>query len=870
MEQTYFDKTVPQTLEQVKATANGLTAQEAARRLEEHGPNQLAEGKKKSPLVVFLEQFKDLLVFILAVAAVISMVSGNVESTLVIFAVLIMNAVLGTVQYLKAEKSLESLKAMSAPVAKVLRDGVRQEVAGPKVVPGDIVYLEAGDLVVADGRLLECYSLKVNESSLTGESEAVEKTAEALPAGKTALGDQKNMVFSGSLVTYGRAVMVVTGTGMNTELGHIAELMKQAQQRKTPLQKSLDDFSGKLAAAILAICAVVFCLSMFRSGMGLLDSLLFAVALAVAAIPEALSSIVTIVLAMGTQKMARQNAIIKELKAVESLGSVQVICSDKTGTLTQNKMTVQQIWADGKLVQAQDADMSDPAQELLMKIGLLASDATVDAASGASVGDPTEIALVNWGGMHQTDANSVRSQFPRLGELAFDSDRKLMSTLHRVNGKPMLLTKGAMDVLLARSNRLLTAKGVVPLTDEMRTAITRANEEFSENGLRVLAFACRELDAERELTLEDENDFTFVGLVSMIDPPREESKQAVADAKRGGIRTVMITGDHKVTATAIAKQIGIFEEGDIALEGVELDAMTDDELDEKLPHISVYARVSPEHKIRIVSAWQRRGCIAAMTGDGVNDAPALKKADVGVAMGITGTEVSKDAAAMILADDNFATIVKAVVNGRGVYTNIKNAIQFLLSGNMAGILAVMYASLMALPVPFQPVHLLFINLLTDSLPAIALGMEPARKGLLDQKPRDPKASILDKPLMFKILWQGALIAVASMTAFYLGLSAGGAAMASTMAFATLTLARLFHGFNCRGTESIFKLGLGSNKYSLMAFAGGVVLLVAVLLIPVLESLFAVTALSGIQYLQILGLAFAPTLLIQLGRVIRGK
>ena len=681
---------------------------------------------------------------------------------------------------------------------------------------------------------------------------------------------QKNMVFSGSLVTYGRAVMLVTGTGMNTELGHIAELMNQTQQRKTPLQKSLDDFSGKLAAAILAICALVFCLSLFRSGMGLLDSLLFAVALAVAAIPEALSSIVTIVLAMGTQKMARQNAIIKELKAVESLGSVQVICSDKTGTLTQNKMTVQKIWADGKLVEAKEADMSDPAQELLLKIGLLASDATVDVASGASVGDPTEIALVNWGGMHQTDANSVRSQFPRLGELAFDSDRKLMSTLHRVNGKPMLLTKGAMDVLLARSGKLLTAKGVVPLTDEMRTAIARANEEFSENGLRVLAFACREMDAERELTLEDENGFTFVGLVSMIDPPREESKQAVADAKRGGIRTVMITGDHKVTATAIAKQIGIFEEGDMALEGVELDAMTDDELDEKLTRISVYARVSPEHKIRIVSAWQRKGCIAAMTGDGVNDAPALKKADVGVAMGITGTEVSKDAAAMILADDNFATIVKAVVNGRGVYTNIKNAIQFLLSGNMAGILAVLYASLMALPVPFQPVHLLFINLLTDSLPAIALGMEPARKGLLDQKPRDPKASILDKPLMFKILWQGALIAIASMTAFYLGLSAGGAAMASTMAFATLTLARLFHGFNCRGTESIFKLGLGSNKYSLMAFAGGVVLLAAVLTIPVLASLFSVTALSGVQYLQILGLAFAPTLLIQLGRVIRGK
>ena len=870
MANTYFDKSAQQALEELQASREGLGKNEAAKRLEQYGPNQLAEGKKKSAFIIFLEQFKDLLVFILAVAAIISMVSGNVESTVVIFAVLLLNAVLGTVQYLKAEKSLESLKAMSAPTAKVLRDGVRMEVPGPQIVPGDVVYLEAGDLVVADGRLLECYSLKVNESSLTGESEAVEKIADALPAGKTALGDQKNMVFSGSLVTYGRAVMLVTGTGMNTELGHIAELMNETQQRKTPLQKNLDDFSGKLAMAILAICAVVFALSIFRSHMTILDSLLFAVALAVAAIPEALSSIVTIVLAMGTQKMAKQNAIIKELKAVESLGSVQVICSDKTGTLTQNKMTVQKIWADGVLVNGAEADLKNPAQEMLMKIGLLASDATVDAASGAAVGDPTEIALVNWGGVHAMDANAVRSEFPRLQELAFDSDRKLMSTLHRVGGKTMLLTKGAMDVILARTTTLLTANGLQPMTDEMRAQITATNHEFSQEGLRVLAFACRVMDDERELTLDDEKDFTFVGLVSMIDPPREESKQAVADAKRGGIRTVMITGDHKVTATAIAKQIGIFEDGDMSLEGVELDSMTDAELDEKLPHIAVYARVSPEHKIRIVSAWQRRGCIAAMTGDGVNDAPALKKADVGVAMGITGTEVSKDAASMILADDNFATIVKAVVNGRSVYANIKNAIQFLLSGNMAGILAVLYASVMALPVPFQPVHLLFINLLTDSLPAIALGMEPARKGLLDEKPRDPNASILDKSLMSKILWQGALIAVASMTAFYLGYNAGGAAMASTMAFATLTLARLFHGFNCRGKESIFKLGLGSNKYSLMAFAGGVVLLAAVLLIPVLEGMFMVAALSAVQYAQIVGLAFAPTLLIQLGRVIRGR
>lgn len=870
MADTYFDKTVSQALDAVQTSEKGLSAEQAARRLEEYGRNQLAEGKKKSALMIFAEQFKDLLVFILVAAAVISMISGNMESTIVIFAVLILNAVLGTVQYLKAEKSLESLKAMSAPVAKVLRNGVRMEVAGPEIVPGDIVYLEAGDLVVADGRLVECYSLKVNESSLTGESEAVEKTADVLAGGKTALGDQKNMVFSGSLVTYGRAVMVVTATGMETELGHIAQLMNQTQQRKTPLQKSLDDFSGKLAVAILAICVLVFGLSIFRSQMSVLDSLLFAVALAVAAIPEALSSIVTIVLAMGTQKMARQNAIIKELKAVESLGSVQVICSDKTGTLTQNKMTTQKIWADGILFESAQTDLADPVQQMMLNIGLLASDATVDPATGASVGDPTEIALVNWGGVCGVHAANVRSQYPRLQELAFDSDRKLMSTLHRINGETLMLTKGAIDVMLRRADRILTAEGIQPLTEEKRGEIAKVNEVFSQQGLRVLAFAFRPMEQERLLTLEDEDQLVFVGLVSMIDPPREESKQAVADAKRGGIKTIMITGDHKVTATAIAKQIGIFEAGDEALDGLELDAMTDAELDEKLANISVYARVSPEHKIRIVSAWQRRGCIAAMTGDGVNDAPALKRADVGVAMGITGTEVSKDAASMILADDNFATIVKAVVNGRGVYANIKNAIQFLLSGNMAGILAVLYASVMALPVPFQPVHLLFINLLTDSLPAIALGMEPARKGLLDEKPRDPKASILDKPLMMRIFLQGALIAIASMTAFYLGLNAGGAAMASTMAFATLTLARLFHGFNCRGKESIFKMGLTSNKYSVLAFVSGVLLLAAVLFIPVFEGLFMVTALSGVQYLQIAGLAVAPTALIQLLRVILKK
>lgn len=867
MAEPYYRMTASEALSRLDASADGLSDEQAKERLEAHGPNQLAEGKKKSVAMVFLDQFKDLLVVILIIAAGISMLTGDVESTAVIIAVLILNAILGTVQYVKAEKSLDALKSMSAPVAKVLRNGVREEIAGPNVVPGDIVFLEAGDMVVADGRLIESYSLKVNESSLTGESEAVEKGVDALEGTSVALGDQANMAFSGSLVTYGRGVMLVTGTGMQTEIGHIAHLMNQTQQRKTPLQQNLDDFSKKLAIAVLAVCVLVFALSVFRSHMPVMDSLLFAVALAVAAIPEALSSIVTIVLAMGTQKMAKENAIIKDLKAVESLGSVRVICSDKTGTLTQNKMTVVKAWADGDVVEAADASTDDSVILRLVRVGLLASDATTDEETGAAVGDPTEIALVDWGDAHGLREEDARVEYPRLAELAFDSDRKLMSTVHELDGSLLMLTKGAPDVLLARCARMMTHEGDVEMTDEMRADIAAANDAFSKQGLRVLAFANRTVPS-ADISLDDERDFTFVGLVAMVDPPRMESAQAVADAKRGGIRTIMVTGDHKVTAAAIGRTVGIFEDGDIALEGTELDAMSDEQLDEVLPKVSVYARVSPEHKIRIVSAWQRRGCIVSMTGDGVNDAPALKKADVGVAMGITGTEVSKDAASMVLADDNFATIVKAVVNGRSIYANIKASIHFLLSGNMAGIMAVLFASLAALPVPFAPVHLLFINLLTDSLPAIALGLEPARKGLLDQKPRDPKSSILDAPLARKVVWHGALIAAASMTAFYLGLSVGGAALASTMAFATLALARLFHGFNCRGEESIFKLGLCTNTWVPLAWLGGFVLLSLVLFVPFLQSAFSVAPLTGVQFAQIVGLAFAPTAVVQIGRLFK--
>ena len=838
----YYSKNAEEVLKEFHSQPQGLSSEQVLANREAYGENKLYEKKKKSIVTIFLEQFKDLLVIILIIAAIISMSTGNAESAVVIIAVLILNAILGTVQYVKAEKSLESLKNLSAPVAKVIRDGQAQEINAADLVCGDIVRLEAGDVVPGDGRLIECYSLKANESSLTGESEGVDKQTGTIEGDAVALGDQVNMVFSGSLITYGRGIAVITGVGLKTELGKIADLMNNTAERKTPLQVTMDNFSKKLSIGIILICAVVLGLNVYR-GMPFTDSLLFAVALAVAAIPEALSSIITISLAIGTSRMADQNAIIKQLNAVEGLGCVSIICSDKTGTLTQNKMTVEQIISpDGK-------------ENALLQAAILCNDTTI--VDGSTAGDPTETALVDYYMANHSDYGAVKEALPRLAELPFDSDRKLMSTLHCIDGQYVMYTKGALDVILDRTTIL---------TNEEKQDIREANFSLSDQGLRVLAFARKVIGENRQLTFEDENDLEYIGMMAMMDPPRPESAQAVADCISAGIKPIMITGDHKVTASAIARRIGILQAEDIAVTGTELDAMSDDELREKLPHISVYARVSPDNKIRIVQAWQDLGHIVAMTGDGVNDAPALKSADVGVAMGITGTEVAKDSASMILTDDNFATIIKSVLNGRNIYANIKNAIKFLLSGNTAAILVVLYASLMALPNPFTAVQLLFINLITDSLPALAISMEPSNPALIHEKPRSREESVLTRDTLIQIGLQGILIGIATAVAFHIGYQTD-TLTGSTMAFATLCMARLWHGFNSRGKQSIFRLGLTTNVYTIGAFVIGVVLLFCILLLPFFGPAFGIAHLAGFQIGWICGLALAPTVVIQITKII---
>lgn len=845
---------------------NGLTQNQAKENQKKYGKNELAEGKKKNPFILFLEQYKDFLVIILIIAAIISGVLGDIESAIVIFVVITINAILGTVQHIKAEQSLDSLKEMSAPTAKVIRDGEIKVVEGKDVTVGDIVVIEAGDYVCSDGRIIENASLKVDESAMTGESEPVEKQETVLD-GEKPLGDRVNMLYSGSFATYGRAKMVVTSVGMETEIGKIASLLKSTQEKKTPLQESLDNFGKKLSLIIIGICVIVLGLELFRSdGINLTaftDAFVFAVALAVAAIPEALSSIVTIVLSVGTQKLAKENAIIRKLQAVEGLGSVSIICSDKTGTLTQNKMTVQKIYFDGQIIDKDDEINARQGQ--LIIDGALCNDSV--QKEGQEIGDPTEIALVNFSEKHDLPVEKMREKYQRLGEIPFDSDRKLMSTVHKIGGNYKMLTKGAVDVLSGRINEVKTMDGKRPFTAEDLAELKKVNTEFSQMGLRVLAVCERDVDTV-DISVDDEKDYILLGLVAMQDPPREESAEAVRKCKTAGIRPIMITGDHLVTASAIARKIGILDDNGRAVEGREIENLSDEELDEFVSDVSVYARVSPEHKIRIVSAWQRKGYIVSMTGDGVNDAPALKQADIGVAMGITGSEVAKDAASMVLTDDNFATIVKAIENGRNLYRNIQRAIQFLLSGNTAGILAVLYASFMALPVPFKAVHLLFINLLTDSLPAIALGVEPHSSDVMNEKPRPKNQSILTKKVLTNICVEGIVIGVMTMIAFYVGFMRN-AEVASTMAFSTLCLSRLVHGFNCKSDKPVwFTKKMWNNKSMIGAFFVGFVLLNAVLLVPALQGIFAVAPLTIAELLTVYGLSLGTFVVVQILKMIR--
>lgn len=845
---------------------NGLTQNQAKENQKKYGKNELAESKKKNPFILFLEQYKDFLVIILIIAAIISGVLGDIESAIVIFVVITINAILGTVQHIKAEQSLDSLKEMSAPTAKVIRDGEIKVVEGKDVTVGDVVVIEAGDYVCSDGRIIENASLKVDESAMTGESEPVEKQETVLD-GEKPLGDRVNMLYSGSFATYGRAKMVVTSVGMETEIGKIASLLKSTQEKKTPLQESLDNFGKKLSLIIIGICVIVLGLELFRSdGINLTvftDAFVFAVALAVAAIPEALSSIVTIVLSVGTQKLAKENAIIRKLQAVEGLGSVSIICSDKTGTLTQNKMTVQKIYFDGQIIDKDDEINARQGQ--LIIDGALCNDSV--QKEGQEIGDPTEIALVNFSEKHDLPVEKMREKYQRLGEIPFDSDRKLMSTVHKIGDNYKMLTKGAVDVLSGRIDEVKTMDGKRPFTAEDLAELKKVNTEFSQMGLRVLAVCERDVDTV-DISVDDEKDYILLGLVAMQDPPREESAEAVRKCKTAGIRPIMITGDHLVTASAIARKIGILDDNGRAVEGREIENLSDEELDEFVSDVSVYARVSPEHKIRIVSAWQRKGYIVSMTGDGVNDAPALKQADIGVAMGITGSEVAKDAASMVLTDDNFATIVKAIENGRNLYRNIQRAIQFLLSGNTAGILAVLYASFMALPVPFKAVHLLFINLLTDSLPAIALGVEPHSSDVMNEKPRPKNQSILTKKVLTNICVEGIVIGVMTMIAFYVGFLRN-AEVASTMAFSTLCLSRLVHGFNCKSDKPVwFTKKMWNNKSMIGAFFVGFVLLNAVLLVPALQGIFAVAPLTIAELLTVYGLSLGTFVIVQILKMIR--
>ena len=868
----YYKQKYIESIETLKSNINGLSSDEAKKRLEEHGYNELKEGVKVPTWKLFLESFKDPLVIILLIAALVQIFLGEVVECVIIFIVIILNSILGVTQTKKAEGSLESLKKLSAPKAKVIRDNQKQTIEGRELVPGDIVILEAGDYIPADGRIIEAQTLKIVEGMLTGESEPVLKHSEKIDE-EVGIGDQKNMVFSGSLVVYGRGTFVVTSTGMNTEMGKVANLLETAENKQTPLQQKLDEFSKKLGGLIIVIAALIFIIQVVRSFMSdvdipkakiIADSFMFAIVVAVAAIPEALSSIVTIVLSVGTNDMAKKQAIIRKLPAVETLGSTSVICTDKTGTLTQNKMTV----VDFYMYETSKEDMSTQninysyQSKTLTVASAICNDSNINN-EGKEIGDPTEVALIKFANSRNLDYNILRNRYNRLSEIPFDSDRKLMSTVNNIHGNVYMFTKGAPDVVFSRCKYAMVDGDTVDINDDILNSYRSMNEEFSNKSLRVLAFAIKDVEDDNFVpSLEDEVDMTLVGLMAMIDPPREEVYEAVREAKSAGIKTVMITGDHKTTAAAIAKDIGIMDEGDIALTGQELDSLTDEELDEKLEHIPVYARVSPENKIRIVRAWQKKGKITAMTGDGVNDAPALKQADIGIGMG-SGTDVAKDAAAMILVDDNFVTIVNAVEVGRTVYKNIKKSITYLFAGNFAGILAILFAVFANWANPFTTLQLLFINLITDSLPAISLGFEKPEKNIMTKAPRDPNESILAGGTIQAVLFRGTIIGIVVIIAQFIGRQISPY-VGTAIAFSTITLCRILQTLPARSNEYTLKaIGLFSNMYVIYAIIA-CLLIYGITLLPFMRPIFDIPLEFGIYQLGIcVLLAIISTLIMEI-------
>lgn len=870
-----YNQSVNEVLEETKSQFEGLSPKEVENRQAKDGFNELKEKKKTSTWELFIDTLKDPMVIILLLVAFVQLFLGEFVESLVIFIVLMINSVVAVVQTKRAESSLDALRQMSAPSAKVLRNGEKTSIPARELVVGDIVSLEAGDFIPADGRLIDVQNLRVEEGMLTGESEPVEKFSDVIE-GEVALGDRKNMVFSSSLVVYGRADFLVTAIAEQTEIGKIAQMLETAEAKQTPLQQKLEKFGKQLGWAILALCALIFAVQILRlfttnqtadMQKAVLDSFMFAVAVAVAAIPEALSSVVTIVLSVGTNKMAKQHAIMRNLPAVETLGSTSVICTDKTGTLTQNKMTVVDSFLPTQ-GSKELTDLTQADQKLLLNAMVLCNDSSF-SQEGQLLGDPTEVALIAYSDKIGYPYQDLREKSPRLAEFPFDSERKLMSTINDFESQKTIFVKGGPDVLFNRCNQVFLDGKVQEFTPELKEKFQAQNEAFSQKALRVLAYAYKPVsDNKTELTLTDENDLILIGLSAMIDPPREAVYDSIAEAKKAGIKTIMITGDHKTTAQAIAKDIGLMNEGDMALTGQELDALTEDELRENLEKISVYARVSPENKIRIVRAWQNEHQVTAMTGDGVNDAPALKQANIGIAMG-SGTDVAKDASSMILTDDNFVSIVSAVSIGRVVYDNIKKSISYLFSGNLGAIIAIVFALVVGWVNPFTALQLLFINLVNDSVPAIALGMEKAEPDVMEKAPRQLNEGIFANGLMRVILIRGSLIGIAAIISQYVGQKTSPE-MGVAMAFTTLILARTLQTFAARSnSQNILKLGFTTNKYVLMAVTFCLALY-SLTTLPFLREIFSIPAAFGwSQWIVAAGLAVIAVICMEILKSIKG-